>query len=473
MNTPFHRTQLALALAGCALAFAAGQAQGAAFGLAETSGSGLGNAFAGGAAAAEDASTIWANPAGMSRIKSMQAAAALHLITPSIKLTNEGSVAALNQPVGHNGGDAGTNNIVPNAYLAVPINKQFAFGLGLNAPFGLVTHYGDGWLGRYQGIKSEIKTINVNPALSWQVNDMLSIGVGANYQRLDATLTSALNYSGALLSAAQQAAASGAIPASLIPTIAAATGGLDATTTLEGDDSAMGWNLGVLVNIDDKSRLGVHYRSSIKYNVAGNVHFDKPALPTLPATLAPVVASLANAVNAQLADGGVRLDLEMPQKVNLSYFRMLNEKWDLMADVQWTGWSSIPELKVVRSNGAVLQQVPYNWKDSWRYSVGANYRFDDKLMLRGGLAFDQSPVNDTDRGVRLPDTDRVWFSFGAQYKVTPALKLDAGFTYIMADSGPIVSSANATVAEVQGSGRVRGNYDANVTIFSTQLTYSF
>jgi long-chain fatty acid transport protein len=473
MKTPYRHTRIALAMASVALALGAGQAYGAAFGLAEQSGSGLGNAFAGGAAVAEDAATVWANPAGMTRIPTMQAVAALHLITPSIKLNNDGSVAALNQPLGHNGGDAGTDNVVPNMYLAVPITKQFSFGLGVNAPFGLVTHYGDGWLGRYQGVKSEITTINVNPAFSWAVTDAFSVGVGANYQRIDATLTSALNYSAALLSAAQQAAAAGQIPASLIPSIAAATPGLDATTNLEGDDSAWGWNIGVLYNISDKARVGAHYRSAIQYHVTGNVRFDKPALPTLPPTLAPVVASLANAVNAQLADGGVRIDLEMPQKFNVSYFQTLNDKWDVMADVQWTGWSSIPELKVVRNSGSVLQQIPYNWKDSWRYSVGANYRYDDKLMFRGGLAYDETPVNDTDRGVRLPDTDRIWISIGAQYKFTPNLKFDAGFTYIVGDSGPIVASANATVADVAGTGRVKGSYDASVTIFSGQVTYSF
>ncbi len=102
MNTPFRHSRIAIAVAGCVLAFAAGQAQGAAFALAETSGSGLGNAFAGGAAAAEDASTVWANPAGMVRLP-MQAVAALHIVTPSIKFNNDGSVPALNQPLGDDG----------------------------------------------------------------------------------------------------------------------------------------------------------------------------------------------------------------------------------------------------------------------------------------------------------------------------------------------------------------------------------
>jgi len=126
-----------------------------------------------------------------------------------------------------------------------------------------------------------------------------------------------------------------------------------------------------------------------------------------------------------------------------------------------------------RASGANLTTVPYNWKDSWRYSVGTNYHYNDQWTIRGGLAYDETPVNDTDRGVRLPDSDRIWLSVGGQYKMSKNLKFDVGFTYILADSAPIVAAANATVSEIAGSGRVKGSYDASVTIFSGQMTYSF
>jgi long-chain fatty acid transport protein len=473
MTTPFRHTRLALALAGCALACAAGQVQGAAFGLAEQSGSGLGNAFAGGAAVAEDASTVWSNPAGMSRIPTMQAVAALHIITPSVKFANnDGSIAALNQPLGHMGGDAGTNNFVPNMYLTVPINKELVFGLGVNAPFGLVTSYGDGWLGRYQGMESDLMTINVNPALSWKINDHWAVGAGVSYQRIDATLNQAVNYSGLLLLTGAQAG----IPlgSATSNAIAAATSGLDGKGEIKGDDSAWGWNIGVLYNLDDKSRIGAQYRSTIKYNVSGNVTYDIPALPALPPALAPTVGALANALNAaRLYNSGVGLDIELPDKFNLSYFGALNNRWDLMADVQWTGWSSIPVFKVVRTNGEVLQDQHWNYKDSWRYSVGTNYHYNDQWMFRGGLAYDETPTNDTDRSVRLPDSDRVWLSVGTQYKMSKNLTFDAGFTYIIGDGASINQLTNATAQDVAVYGKVKGSYDASVTIFSGQVTYSF
>ena len=446
-----------------------GGAFAAAFALQEQSGSGLGNAFAGGAAIAEDASTIWWNPAGMSRLKSTQFANAVHLITPRIKFRNDGSLPAAGQPLGHDGGDAGSLNVVPNLYLSVPVGDRFAVGLGVGAPFGLVTEYGDGWIGRFQALKSEIKTVNVNPSVSWKVSDVVALGAGVNFQRIDAELTNSVNYSAGLAQAAQQAAARGLIPASLVPTIAGATAGLEARAQVDGEDDAFGWNVGILVNLSPNTRVGASYRSSIEYDVSGNVSFGRPVLPALPASLAPVVAQLAAGVNANLADGGVKTEIELPDIANVSVFHRLNDRWDVMGDVQWTRWSTIRELRFVRANGTLLSLTPQNFDDAYRVSAGVNYRYDDRWMFRGGIAYDETPVNSTDRTPRLPDESRIWFSLGTQYTFSPHLKLDAGFTYIKADKAEIHQNAASTAA----NGLIKGRYDADVTILSGQITYSF
>src|SRR3954462_6503326 len=172
MNNRFGRTRIATAIGGVVVLLVVSEAFDAAFALQENSGSGLGNAFAGGAASAEDASTVWSNPAGMSRIASNQVATAVHLIKPSAKFSNDGSQPAtvcprelavcgasgIYQPLGGDGGDAGSWAVVPNLYLVVPITRQFSFGLGVNSPFGLVTEYDDTWIGRYQAVKSDVMT---------------------------------------------------------------------------------------------------------------------------------------------------------------------------------------------------------------------------------------------------------------------------------------------------------------------------
>src|SRR6185312_7029245 len=241
-----RRTNVAVAVSSFAIALSAGHAFGAGFALQENSGSAMGNAFAGGAAAGEDASTVWSNPAGMSRLASPQVAMAVHLITPSFKFRDEGSMPAAFQPLGGTGGDAGSVNVVPNLYAVMPLNPQWAVGIGINAPYGLVTEYDDNWLGRFQAIKSDIKTINVNPSASWRVTDTFAVGVGVDWQRIDAEPTSRVSYSAALAQAAGQAAAGGLIPPALVPQIVGLTPGLSSKVKVDGDDSTWGWNIGFL-----------------------------------------------------------------------------------------------------------------------------------------------------------------------------------------------------------------------------------
>src|SRR3982074_1810550 len=240
----FRRTSLAAAVGSTVLLAAghAGLAYGSAFALQEQSGSGLGNAFAGGAAAAEDAATIFPNPAGMSRLTGMQAAAAGSLICLEAKFSNSGSLPAAFQTLGGNGGDAGGCSGVPAAYFALPINKQWSAGIGVNVPFGLKTEYDSDWIGRFQAVKSKIETINVNPAVSFKVSDMVSIGGGANYQHLKAELTSRANYAGAIGQAAQLAAAAGQIPPAAIMPILTAYAGAQSDAKITGNDGGWGWN---------------------------------------------------------------------------------------------------------------------------------------------------------------------------------------------------------------------------------------
>jgi long-chain fatty acid transport protein len=465
----FQRTRVSAAIAGFALALGAGQSFGAAFALQEQSVSGLGNAFAGGAAAAEDASTVFSNAAGMSRFTSAQVVVGVNIITPSIKFTDNGSLPALNQPLGGNGGDAGSSKFVPNLYLVVPINKQFAFGLGIGVPFGLVTEYDGGWIGRYQAIKSDIETLNVNPALSWKINDSFSLGVGVDYQQIKATFTNAVNYSAALAQGAQQAAAGGLIPPSTVLPFIQATAGLDSGANVNGNDSAWGWDIGGMWNISPDMRVGAHYRSSIKYQITGNVSFDNPALPPL-GPLAPIGAAVSTAVNAAaLYNSGVTSNVELPSITNVSFFSHIDPKWDVMADVQFTNWSTIQDLTFVRSNGITLQSTPENFKDAWRFAVGASYYVNDQWKLRGGLAYDQSPVQTVQRTPRLPDASRTWLSVGAQYVAMPNLKFDGGFTYIWGGNPEINQNEGSTAQ----NGLISGKYAPNVTIFGVSGTYSF
>jgi long-chain fatty acid transport protein len=278
-----------------------------------------------------------------------------------------------------------------------------------------------------------------------------------------------VNYSGALAQAAQTAAGQGLIPPELVPSIIGATSALQSKTTVDVSDSAWGWNVGALWDVSPDTRVGAAYRSKIKYHASGNVDFDNPT-PSVPPALAPVVGLLSQQVNAvALYDGGVHTDIELPDTANLSFFQTINDRWDWMADLQWTGWSTLKDLTFVRSTGPVLQSTPENFDDTWRFAVGANYKYSDQWKFRGGVAFDQSPVNNTDRTVRLPDGDRTWLSAGLRYSLSKQLKFDLGFSYIFIDKPGIDQNEGSTAQ----NGLVKGHYDANVVIVSGQMVYSF
>src|SRR6266567_1089696 len=465
----FRRTRLAAAVGAALLSLSAGHALGAAFALQEQNASGLGHAYAGGAAAAEDVSTIFYNPAGLVRLQTMQAVVAGNVICPSAKFHDNGSQAAAFQPLGGTGGDAGSCAVVPNLYLGIPFTDKWSFGLGINVPFGLKTEYDSDWLGRFQAIKSKLETVNINPVLSWEPTKFLTVGGGVSWQRLKAELTNHVNYAAAFAQGVGSAVAGGAVPPAAAAPLIASAAGLESDAKVTGNDSGWGWNVGVLWQANDQTRFGAAYRSKIKYDVSGSANFTNPTtLGPLPASLAPAGAAIMAGVNSALASGDVKLAIEMPDTANVSVFHQFNNKWDLMADLQYTGWSSIQELKVVRSTGVVLQTTPENFRDTWRGSVGANYRYNDSWTLRGGLAYDQSPVRDAQRTPRLPDNDRTWVALGAQYKYSPQIALDFAWAYIFVRDPSMNQNAGSTAA----NGLISGSYKSNVNIVGLQLTYT-
>jgi long-chain fatty acid transport protein len=142
-----------------------------------------------------------------------------------------------------------------------------------------------------------------------------------------------------------------------------------------------------------------------------------------------------------------------------------------MGDVTWTGWSSFKNLTAFYSTGAALSSTPENWNNTVRVSAGATYHYNDALKLRGGIAYDESPVPDAFRTPRIPDNDRTWLAFGAGYKISPAADLDVGYTHIFVSNTSVNKTNDAAAAQLHDT--VLGSYDSDVNIFSVQLTYNF
>lgn len=389
-------------------------AQAAGFALAEQSASGMGNAYAGVAAIAEDASTIFFNPAGMTYINGTQAVGALHLIKPNAEFKNRGTLGVM----GDEGPNAGDLAFVPNFYFMTELTPSIKAGIGVNVPFGLKTEYDDQWLGRFHAVKSELKTININPSIAFKVNDQLSLGFGVSAMKAEAELTRQVF-----------------------------TGGPEPEVRIKGDDWGFGFNLGAIYQATADTRVGVAYRSKVKQELDGKAKFEAP------------LAGLNSDVTAKV---------DLPESFSASVFSRLNSKWDLMADVTWTRWSRFQELRILRNNGTTLTVTPENWENTMRYSIGINYHYSDTIKLRAGLAYDEEPISDEFRTARIPGNDRKWVSLGAGWKVTPVSTLDIGYSHLFVSDAKIDDNQLAS-----GNGRLTGGFEGSADILSLQYTHQF
>jgi len=429
------KRQIASLVPAALLAMVGTHASAAGFQLLEQNASGLGNAYAGTAAVAENASTIYFNPAGMTQLQAREFSVGVNAVRPTFKFSDDGSTSNSAFANSGDGNDAGSWAFVPNAYMSWALNQDLYVGVGIGAPFGLVTEYDDPWIGAAQAIKFDIQTLNINPSIAYRINDKVSVGAGINWQRMDATYKRRV---------------------SIVPVAALNT----SYAKLDVDDDAWGWNVGVLFNLSDTTKLGMSYRSKVKHELTGDLTVSG-ANPTL------------NAAGTSKA----KVDVDLPDTFIMSVSQQLNERWEMLGDVAWTGWSSIKTLDIVRTSGAAsgttAQTLDAEFRDTWRIALGANYTLNDAWKLKFGIAYDQTPVRGPDtRLVSLPDSNRKWLTVGAQWRATQASTLDMGVAYISADESSInnnQTSANPS----QNRGTVSGHYDARVWILGAQYSMAF
>lgn len=418
-----------------------GAANASGFQLMEQNASGIGNAYAGSAAVAENASTIYYNPAGMMQLQDREISGGISVVRPSFSFNNNGSSADTLNSAG-SGGEAGDWAVIPNGYASWALTKDVYVGIGFGAPFGLKTEYDDRWIGAAQSVKFDLKTYNINPSIAYRVNDKVSLGVGLNWQKVEAEYVRLARTS---------------------------AGYSSVKSTMNLEDSAWGWNLGALFTLSPSTKVGVSYRSKVKYHTNGDVKLSSDGSPAGNATATGLV-------NAGAASN-LSADLTMPDTFIMSVAQRLSDKWEMLGDVSWTGWSSIPKVDIMRTSGALslnpltakAQTLETDFRNAWRIALGANYKLNNAWKLKYGVAYDQTPVKSAGKRLTsLPDNDRVWFSLGAQWEPSKTSKLDLGVSYIYIRDSKIDNDQTADLR-----GRVTGDYEGNIWVFGAQYSMSF
>ena len=446
----FRASALALAVLGTLVA---GQASASGFQLREQSVKNLGKSNAG-SIVGKDASNVSLNPAAMTNLDKNTFQSDITVIDLTADFTGSGRV--LGSPAlplsGANGGDPGDPTVVPNMAAVFPLHgalEGMTIGASVGAPFGLKTEYEPGWVGRYRALTSDVKVVDLTLSVAFKATDGVSIGAGLIYERADVTLSKAIDFGTAIC-------ASGNPANCFTPSYPFKPQQLDGTFEVSGDSTSVGYVVGAQIAPNDKLAIGISHRSEIKHDLEGTLDF------------ANVPALLANDPRFQDGDGGARLVTPSVTTLSISYG--FTDDFRLMADYQSTGWSSLHDVTIKRASGTVVGSEPFHWDDTDFFSVGAEFDISDAFTIRGGVASDESPTNDTHRTPRLPDADRMLYSIGATWNMSESLSIDAAFQRITIDNPTINLPVDAAAGNTS---TLVGEFDGHANLFGVSMQYRF
>ena len=457
---------LAVAVVGL---IAASQASASGFQLREQSVKNVGKAYAG-SAVATDGSSVYNNPAAMVNAGGNLFQADVVGVDLTAKFSGS---ASFNAPApyppgtllpisGNNGGDPGSLTAVPAMSAIFKMKGALdglTLGVGLDAPYGLKTDYEKGWIGRYNATVSSVKAIDLTLSAAVQVTPKLSAGIGLIYERFEVKLGKDLPL-GAIVG-------NPAMP--------------DGNITLSGKDNAVGFIAGLQFKPVDNFTIGYAHRSAIRHHIDGNADFTTPsafqgmqpglrlaaASPTTPAALRAQYAVLGNG----FVDTKGRASVSTPSTDTLSADWKINDRINLYGEYQRTGWSSLKSVDISFANPYQPQSSePFNWKDTDFASIGIDYKLNDSFTLRGGVGFDKSPTNNTDRTPRLPDNDRTLISIGGTWNASKALSVDAGFTRVEIKSPTVNLPANPAGGRYNN---LNGSFKGHANVFGVAASYKF
>lgn len=347
----------------------------------------LGNMYAGWAAEAKDASTDFTNPAGLTELHHQQLVATMVGVMGSTKFTGTTTTPLFPTPPETGTASSKLRGLLPSLYYAAPLSEKIVFGFGETVPFALGTNYAKDSIVRYAATRSQIAVIDVGPSLGYKINDAFSVGFGVDIQRLTFTLN---HMYGPPLS----------FPDSEVQNTYAGWG--------------YGWHGGILYKVLPTTRLGLSYNSMTMFHTSG------------PSTL-------FGSPNASFRITDQKANAALPARAQLSAYHDINPQWAVMGTLFYTNWSTLNQLtlrNVLLPNGSAMPiTIPFEYHNTFDYSVGVNYKKDEKWLFRTGVQFMNTPSNNRDRSVVDPVGSGVIVGIGAHYQQNKTLEYDIGYAH--------------------------------------------
>ncbi|MCT8742831.1 outer membrane protein transport protein [Glaesserella parasuis] len=416
--------------------FSAAGASAAAFQLAEVSTSGLGMAYAGNAAVADNASVVATNPALMTKFKQVEISAGGVYVDADVDV--EGSFkGSFNRTVNGraipssatgnaNAKDIIPSAIVPNLYVVAPISERFAVGGGVNVNYGLKSEFEKTYSAGVLAGKTKLSAVNYNFSSAYDLGYGFSFGAGLNAVHAKATLE---RHFGALNPMAPTATAS----------------------RLKGDKWGFGWNVGLAYDINENNRLGVAYHSPVDLRFKGKYVGTQSTNVEIPG----------------------RLNLELPAYWEISGYHKLTEKLAVQYSYKKTHWNSFQELRAIDNNGKVLLQKDEKFNNNSRIALGVSYDVIEALTLRAGIAYDES-ASVAHPSISIPDTDRTWYTLGATYRFTPNLSVDLAYAHLRGSKNEFTESQairlqSGAVMNAEGTFKVK----STANLYGLNVNYKF
>jgi long-chain fatty acid transport protein len=315
-------------------------------------------------------------------------------------------------PPGTDHVDIGRDSFLVASFNTARLNDRTVLGLSLTAPFGLVTKPDDlNWTGKYEALTTKIFTINATPSLSYEIMPGVALGAGVQFQYFDLLQLRA----------------------------ATPLGG----SNINGDDFAFGGVAGINVTPWEGTSIGLGFRSSVDHHLEGD--FKLRFNPTL------IQMTGLNKISVP-----VEADLDTPDKITFSFRQALSTRTRLLGTVDWVNWSQFDEIPIrlelpfpPLNAGDAIANVVFNWRDGWLFAIGGEYDWSPNLTLRTGVAYEISPVDGaTTRLVQVPDSDHVWASVGASYRLGEDLSIDLAYSHgFYEDDAPFERFPAATLLQ--------------------------